>query len=93
MTPEDLVQIERIKQLKARYFQLMDQKRWDEWALVFTEDAVIDTSEEGSPIIHGRQAFHEYLPPILENVKTCPRATTTCLPSPRCPRPRRHSCA
>jgi ketosteroid isomerase-like protein len=71
MTQQDLVEIERIKQLKARYFQLMDQKRWEEWQMVFTEDAVIDTSEEGSPIIHGRQAFYEFLPPILENVKTC----------------------
>ena len=66
MTPQDLVEIERIKQLKARYFQLMDQKRWDEWQMVFTEDAVIDTSEEGSPIIHGRQAFYEFLLPILQ---------------------------
>ena len=32
MTADDLVEIERIKQLKARYFLLMDQKRWDEWA-------------------------------------------------------------
>jgi hypothetical protein len=30
--------IEQIKQLKARYFRLMDQKRWDEWRDVFTED-------------------------------------------------------
>ena len=71
MTPADLVEIEQIKQLKARYFMLMDQKRWDEWQDVFCEDVTIDTSEEGTPIIHGRAAFHEYLPPILENVKTC----------------------
>jgi hypothetical protein len=30
--------IEQIKQLKARYFRLMDQKRWDEWANIFAED-------------------------------------------------------
>lgn len=71
MTPEDLVEIERIKQLKARYFQLMDQKRWAEWALVFCEDVTIDTTEEGSPLIHGRQTFLEYLPPILQDVRTC----------------------
>ena len=76
MTPEDLVEIERIKQLKARYFLLMDQKRWDEWALVFCEDVTIDTTEEGTPLIHGRKAFHEYLPPILENVKTCHQGHT-----------------
>jgi len=38
MTPEDLVEIESIKTLKARYFRLMDQKRWDEFAELFTED-------------------------------------------------------
>ena len=30
--------VEQIKQVKARYFRLMDQKRWDEWREVFTED-------------------------------------------------------
>ena len=54
MTADDLVEIERIKQLKARYFLLMDQKRWDEWADVFCEDVTIDTREEGTPLIHGR---------------------------------------
>jgi hypothetical protein len=38
VTPEDLVEIEEIKILKARYFRLMDQKRWDEFAELFTED-------------------------------------------------------
>jgi hypothetical protein len=38
MTPKDLVEIELIKQLKARYFRLMDQKRWDEFADLFTVD-------------------------------------------------------
>lgn len=31
-------EVEQIKQVKARYFRLMDQKRWDEWRAVFTED-------------------------------------------------------
>jgi 3-phenylpropionate/cinnamic acid dioxygenase small subunit len=31
-------EVEQIKQVKARYFRLMDQKRWDEWREVFTED-------------------------------------------------------
>jgi hypothetical protein len=38
VTPEDLVEIELIKQLKARYFRLMDQGRWDEFAALFTDD-------------------------------------------------------
>ena len=40
MEPGDLVEIEQIKQLKARYFRLMDQRRWQEWEDVFTEDIV-----------------------------------------------------
>ena len=36
----ELVEIEEIKRLKARYFRLMDEKRWDEWAEVFSEDFV-----------------------------------------------------
>ena len=70
MTQDDLVEIERIRQLKARYFRLMDQKNWDEWAQVFCEDVRIDTSDDGAPVIEGREAFVEFLPPILEGVRT-----------------------
>ena len=38
MNASDLVEIEAIKQLKARYFRLLDTKRWDAWREVFTED-------------------------------------------------------
>lgn len=38
MTSEHLIQIEAIKQLKARYFRLLDTKQWELWADVFTED-------------------------------------------------------
>jgi hypothetical protein len=31
-------EIEEIKKLKARYFRLLDEKRWDEWGQLFTED-------------------------------------------------------
>jgi hypothetical protein len=30
--------MEQIKQLKARYFRLVDHKRWEEWGDLFTED-------------------------------------------------------
>ncbi len=30
--------MEQIKQLKARYFRLVDHKRWEEWGELFTED-------------------------------------------------------
>jgi hypothetical protein len=45
-TPEDLADIEAIRQLKARYFRLMDQKRWDEWHDVFTPDVEICTPDD-----------------------------------------------
>jgi len=38
MTQDQLTDIEEIKRLKARYFRLMDLKRWDEWGQLFAED-------------------------------------------------------
>jgi hypothetical protein len=39
MTPDDLVEIERIRQLKYRYVRLLDLKEWDEMAGLFVDDA------------------------------------------------------
>lgn len=33
-----LLEIEQIKQLKARYFRFLDGKRWAEWRTCFTDD-------------------------------------------------------
>ena len=57
MDPSDLVEIEKIKQLKARYFRLMDEKQWEAWGECFTEDATLDTREDGAPLTHGRDAI------------------------------------
>lgn len=68
-----LVEIEAIRQLKARYFRLMDQKRWEEWQDVFTDDVVISTpvdTPDEEPIV-GNAAFAAYLAPILDGVITC----------------------
>jgi hypothetical protein len=45
MQADALVEIERIKQLKARYFRLLDTKQWDEWADVFSEDCQVRYGE------------------------------------------------
>ena len=37
---QNLAEIEQIKHLKARYFRYVDQKRWDEWNTLFTDDVV-----------------------------------------------------
>jgi hypothetical protein len=42
---ERLVAIEDIKQLKSRYFRFMDQKNWDEFEKLFTQDVVFDLRE------------------------------------------------
>ncbi len=42
---ERLLAIEDIKQLKARYFRLMDQKNWDAFEKLFTPDVVFDLRE------------------------------------------------
>jgi hypothetical protein len=38
---EDLIAIEAIRNLKARYFRTLDTKQWEEWAMTFAEDAVL----------------------------------------------------
>jgi hypothetical protein len=42
MTPEQLVDIEEIKQLKARYCRFIDTKQWDRLAGLFTADVRFD---------------------------------------------------
>jgi hypothetical protein len=59
---QQLLDIEQIKQLKARYFRLMDTKRWDDWGLVFTKDCVMEVPE-ANMVNNGRAA-------IVTNVST-----------------------
>ena len=40
-----LIAIEEIRQLKARYFRLMDTRDFDAMACVFCRDAVFDCTE------------------------------------------------
>ena len=46
---EQLLAIEQIKQLKARYFRCMDTKDWDGYAKVFAPNAVLDVTGESAP--------------------------------------------
>jgi hypothetical protein len=47
---EKLIAIEDIKKLKARYYRLLDTKRWDELAQVFATDAVFDARQAMSNV-------------------------------------------
>lgn len=61
--------IEAIKQLKARYFRMMDTKRWDDFAMVFAEDAAMDMSGElerngvdgAAGIVFGRENIRDFV--------------------------------
>lgn len=56
-TTSTLLDIEAIKQLKARYCRLLDAKDWPAWRQLFTDDFYSDTSESGGKSIHGADDF------------------------------------
>ena len=47
--------IEAIKQLKARYFRLMDTKDWEGFATVFAEEASMRNSPDPNEVFEGRE--------------------------------------
>ena len=75
-----LVAIEEIKQLKARYFRLMDTRDFEGMAQVFCRDAKFDCSEgfqitpvggspigDVGPITHGRDAIMAWIRDAFKN--------------------------
>lgn len=54
---EKLLDIEAIKQLKARYCRLLDAKDWDGWRMLFADDFHSDTAESGGKSIVGADDF------------------------------------
>ncbi len=73
-TPDDLAAVEQIKQLKARYFRLLDTQRWDAWGEVFAEDAVMDVSDDtGDPetgLVRGRDRIVKAVSRALSGART-----------------------
>lgn len=63
-------EIEAIRQLKARYFRMMDTKDWDGLARVFTDDVEIDVTGEGGGITHGVAEYMPFLRAAVEHVIT-----------------------
>jgi hypothetical protein len=51
---QELLDIEAIKRLKAKYFRLQDHKQWEEWRNVFTDDLHYEFSAEDSNIGRGQ---------------------------------------
>ncbi len=62
--------LEAIRQLKARYFRMMDLKDWDGLADVFTDDVEIDVTEEGSGIVRTKAAYMPFIREVLDGVIT-----------------------
>jgi hypothetical protein len=62
MDANALVEIEAIKQLKARYFRLLDTKQWTAWGEVFTVDCEVRFGEaDGDQWIVGRDRIVKIL--------------------------------
>ena len=64
MTPDDLVELEQIKLLKHRYCRFLDQKRFDDLADLFVDDA---TASYGGGVrqLAGRDAIVEWLRSVM----------------------------
>lgn len=58
---ERLGAITAIQQLKARYFRCLDTKDWVGFENVFTDDALLDMTEEAGDVVHGAPAIAAYV--------------------------------
>ena len=68
-----LAELEEIKQLKARYFRLMDTKQWLPFSQVFTDDVVVDVAHDanapGNAIV-GRADVVDFIRKAVGKAKT-----------------------
>ena len=69
----EMREIEAIKQLKARYFRLLDTKKWQDLAMVFAPDVEVDVSEDAGPEaghVRGRERFVAFLQSMVGEART-----------------------
>jgi len=64
-----LADVEEIKQLKARYFRMMDLRRWDDWGQVFAREAIMEVPEADMTVV-GRDNIVEAVSGALEGART-----------------------
>jgi SnoaL-like domain len=64
-------EIESLKQLKARYFRLMDTQDWDALAQLFTDDVTIDVSDDGAGVRVGVAEHMTKLRRLLAGAVSC----------------------
>jgi len=65
-----LEEIEAIKNLKARYFRLLDTQQWEQWAEVFSPDVEADFREGPGETVQGRDAVVKMVSSVLREAKT-----------------------
>jgi SnoaL-like domain len=74
LSPEDLIAVEEIKALKARYFRCMDTKDWVGFADQFTPDAALDVSGEmgasANGLVRGRSEIAAFVRGAIDAVTT-----------------------
>jgi hypothetical protein len=64
-----LLDLEAIKQLKARYFLYMDTKQWEAWRDLFTEDLVVEGTKQAPDAT--REQFVDGVRDSLAGVQAC----------------------
>jgi hypothetical protein len=64
-----LLDIEEIKQLKARYFRNLDTKNWDGFGQVFAREAVLEVPE-AQMVVNGRAAIAKSVSDALAGTRT-----------------------
>jgi deoxyribodipyrimidine photolyase-like uncharacterized protein len=62
--------LEAIRQLKARYFRLMDTKQWEDWRECFTADAELHTLPNPDQRFIGRDQIVQRVSEILADSVT-----------------------
>lgn len=67
---DTLLEIEAIKQLKARYCRFLDTKDWQGWRGVFADDFHSDTTSSGGKVIDGADEFVAFVRKTLNTQPT-----------------------
>ena len=70
-----LLEIEAIKQLKARYCRYLDTKDWRSWRAMFADDFRSDTSQAGGKVIVGADEFVAFTRRASATAPPCTRCT------------------
>jgi len=68
-----LLEIEAIKQLKARYFRFVDTKQWESLAELFTPDARADYTADAGPdagLVQGGKQIARFISDAIGSART-----------------------